>query len=318
MILRKKPITCDEVRTLLFEYAEDSLDEWEKARVKAHIESCNECKRELSEVRGLLEALPLCAEEPPRSLFDNVMAAIENEPMEEVPTRSKKRLIPYGAIAVACAAVMIVVAGRHVVPMTDSIAIDDGAQKIGEAVKGENIVEVSAAPDEESDDASAKADDKPVTESHNPTLRVIDSGDTVEVSTSSLLVGSPSYTDIQYADSENESYDVGEAAVSDNLNEDKGNTPIGTIFDYVKSADFTSQIAVIVCDEDDIVSDLSEYYSSTLVHRGVTADRYIISENAMSAFVDILSNVDNKLWKLPSDLNSFKLFHLYLITDSAN
>ena len=48
---------CDEIRPLLFAFAEDEVNGAERRRIEAHVDRCAECRRELAEERALTRLL---------------------------------------------------------------------------------------------------------------------------------------------------------------------------------------------------------------------------------------------------------------------
>ena len=120
----KKPLSCEEARDLMFDYLDNNLTPSRTERLLAHLSSCADCRAELDERREMLALIADVAEEPPAALHDNIMRAIADIPQDapgsgaKILTDKKRRFIPWGTVAAACAAVMILVAGRGMLPGT--------------------------------------------------------------------------------------------------------------------------------------------------------------------------------------------------------
>ena len=120
----KKPLSCEEARDLMFDYLDNNLTPSRTERLLAHLAACADCRAELDERREMLALIADVAEEPPAALHDNIMRAIADIPQDapgsgaKILTDQKRRFIPWGTVAAACAAVMILVAGRGMLPGT--------------------------------------------------------------------------------------------------------------------------------------------------------------------------------------------------------
>lgn len=120
----KKPLSCEEARDLMFDYLDNNLTPSRTERLLAHLAACADCRAELDERREMLALIADVAEEPPAALHDSIMRAIADIPQDapgsgaKILTDKKRRFIPWGTIAAACAAVMILVAGRGMLPGT--------------------------------------------------------------------------------------------------------------------------------------------------------------------------------------------------------
>lgn len=113
-----KPLTCTQAQDLMFDYLDGQLSAIDERRLLAHIEVCGECKAELDERRKMLELISSVELEVPASLHSDVMRKIEDIPQDAKILTPKKRIIPWGTIAAACAVVMIMIAGRGTAGMT--------------------------------------------------------------------------------------------------------------------------------------------------------------------------------------------------------
>ncbi|MBQ2707368.1 MAG: zf-HC2 domain-containing protein [Clostridia bacterium] len=120
----KKPLSCEEARDLMFDYLDNNLTPSRTERLLAHLAACADCRAELDERREMLALIADVAEDPPAALHDSIMRAIADIPQDapgfgaKILTDKKRRFIPWGTIAAACAAVMILVAGRGMLPGT--------------------------------------------------------------------------------------------------------------------------------------------------------------------------------------------------------
>ncbi len=109
--------TCDEIREYLAAYADGELDDTARARVRAHLIGCPDCRRDLAgleTVDALLRRSP--TPEPSEAEWDKVSVALDREIQSAVAVtalpreRARSRawwLVPAGALA-AAAAVMVV------------------------------------------------------------------------------------------------------------------------------------------------------------------------------------------------------------------
>ncbi len=325
MILRKKPLTCDEVRELLFEYSENSLDEWEAARVKAHLDGCEACRRELESVKALLSTMPLCAAEPPAALFDSVMAKIGDVSQEPKTSRSKKRFIPYGTVAAACAAVMIVVAGQQVIPMTDKVGVNDNGIAAVEVEKDGSDVVTTSSPEIKNEDTASE--DKP--EKAHITIESafkVSDGDTdgiqIEVTSSQLVVGTPRMDETVHYSADTAS--AGEPADADR--DIKNSGAVRTFFESVRLTAADEAHPVFVCGKSDFLFDISDYYVESVVYRNIEAERYELSLDSIGIFSALGAETPMELFDLldkliadncsgiPSGMSSFGSFAIYLVS----
>jgi len=140
----KKPLSCEEARDLMFDYLDNHLSPSQTERLLAHLSACADCRAELDERKSMLALIADVAVEPPAALHYNIMRAIADIPQDapesgaKILTDKKRRFIPWGTVAAACAAVMILIAGRGtlpgagagdlVAPAADRLALEEAAE----------------------------------------------------------------------------------------------------------------------------------------------------------------------------------------------
>ncbi len=105
-------MTCENAQSLMFEYLDNALSEFQKKLFLNHIEGCAICQTELEKCKQMLSLIQSVDMEVPPTLHENVMKQIEDIPQDAKILGNKKRFIPWGTIAAACAVVMIMIAGR--------------------------------------------------------------------------------------------------------------------------------------------------------------------------------------------------------------
>lgn len=106
-------MTCQECRDKFTDLVENSLPPEVDAELRAHLESCAECRRLLAEFWGVVEAVrDLPTEEPPAALREQVRWAVQERAAERAQA-SRARRVRYavGGLAAAAAAAVIVWAG---------------------------------------------------------------------------------------------------------------------------------------------------------------------------------------------------------------
>ena len=96
----KKTPSCKKFRLMVDEYIEGELTAAEMREFEAHIAECEECRKELEELRALKAAIRSAEEEMPEGLHSRIMASIEAEP-KKAPRR-KTAFFRGAAISVAC------------------------------------------------------------------------------------------------------------------------------------------------------------------------------------------------------------------------
>ena len=102
--------TCDELRELLAAYADGELDETTRARVRAHLVGCPDCRRDLAGLERVDAMFRAAAvPEPAEAAWDRVSAALDRTlaASSPAPVRRERRgvfgwwLVPAGALAAA-------------------------------------------------------------------------------------------------------------------------------------------------------------------------------------------------------------------------
>jgi anti-sigma factor RsiW len=74
--LRAPRLTCREVVELVSEYLDDALPPAERARVRAHLETCPECTAYLAQLRATVGVLGrLHEDEVPAGILERLVAA---------------------------------------------------------------------------------------------------------------------------------------------------------------------------------------------------------------------------------------------------
>ena len=92
--------SCKKFRLWADEYIEGELTAAEMREFEAHIAECEECRKELEELRALKEAIKSAEKEMPAELHSRIMASIEAEPKKT--TRRKVAFFRSAAISAAC------------------------------------------------------------------------------------------------------------------------------------------------------------------------------------------------------------------------
>lgn len=96
----EKTPSCKKFRLMADEYIEGELTAAEIRELEAHIAECEDCRKELEELRALKEAIRSAEEEMPEGLHSRIMASIESEPKKK--PRRKAAFFRGAAISVAC------------------------------------------------------------------------------------------------------------------------------------------------------------------------------------------------------------------------
>ena len=92
--------SCKKFRLWADEYIEGELTAAEMREFEAHIAECEDCRKELEELRALKEAIKSAEKEMPAELHSRIMASIEAEPKKT--TRRKVAFFRSAAISAAC------------------------------------------------------------------------------------------------------------------------------------------------------------------------------------------------------------------------
>ncbi len=91
-VQNSESISCEECRSLLFDYVTDNLSEQDKSEVLLHIKSCPECEKELEEIKEILGA---AAEITDVEVPDELKAAVSAEISAVASEMAKKRTSIY-------------------------------------------------------------------------------------------------------------------------------------------------------------------------------------------------------------------------------
>lgn len=92
--------SCKKFRLWADEYIEGELTAAEMRELEAHIAECEECRKELEELRALKKAIKSAEKEMPAELHSRIMASIETEPKKTL--RRKVAFFRSAAISAAC------------------------------------------------------------------------------------------------------------------------------------------------------------------------------------------------------------------------
>lgn len=92
--------SCKKFRLWADEYIEGELTAAEMRELEAHIAECEECRKELEELRALKEAIKSAEKEMPAELHSRIMSSIEAEPKKT--TQRKVAFFRSAAISAAC------------------------------------------------------------------------------------------------------------------------------------------------------------------------------------------------------------------------
>jgi len=303
----KKPLGCVAVRELLFEYAEDTLDELTANHVGAHIASCDACRQELDEVHAILNSIGKCKEEPPCKLYESVMEKIAVTAQDPVIIKKKRRFIPYGTFAAACAAVTVLVAGRHVIFNAPDAKIDGGDMAVVDIADDTSKALERSVPSNESTADIAVADVH-----HGESILYSehsfeDADEYITTTTPSVSTASPK-TENSGDNKQNLLEDSVNAPVSD-----KVRSVIDTVYSYISVSD---DAAVIVCIGSDFDFGKPDFATSYSIGK-LEVDVYRTEDNAKESYVHYLeclsANGAYAKAAMPSD-NEFSVCELYLIT----
>lgn len=295
----KKPLDCARVRELLYEYADGTLDSKLMGAVLAHIEACEDCRRELDETVNMLDALKSCAEEPPASLYEGVMARVGQTEQEPAVIRGAgRRFIPIGSIAAACAVVMMLVVGRHVI---FNSRIDGASEDI---VNDTAVGSLTALIADENSDLIAT---NTASDANAHGLYSADAEPTVEVTTSGVSVSAPRYgvTDVTAAPS----------APSSTPLKDKSKSAANV--DKVFSAAYKKENAVIVCLESALDGDKDN--GEKLVLADVTVYRFTDSKDAVKRYYSYIEALSDEGVYFRSAMPSeFTACEIYLVAETES
>ena len=101
---------CEQVQERISRLLDGDLNKGEEAAVRAHLQTCADCRRVYTALAAFSEALRGDQAEPPAALHENVMAALRREEIRKRHTRLRRALLS------AAAVLALVVALRAVLP----------------------------------------------------------------------------------------------------------------------------------------------------------------------------------------------------------
>ncbi len=105
---------CIKMRELMFDAAKNTLSENEKEQLLLHIEACEECRKEYSEICELSMELKELSQDAPPCLLENVMASVKA--YEKKKYIRQKRSMQARFASVAAAFLIIVISTVFLLP----------------------------------------------------------------------------------------------------------------------------------------------------------------------------------------------------------
>ncbi len=115
-----KKISCQTAMDMMYDHIDGLLSNEKEEQLNCHLKACDSCKKEFSCRKQVIDLVADSGEDAPKELYTAVMASIDKEP------KKAKILFPKGKIldlrtlstigATACAAFILLVAGRNVIP----------------------------------------------------------------------------------------------------------------------------------------------------------------------------------------------------------
>ncbi len=136
---KKRNISCCEARELMFDYLEGELPARERERMSRHLDECAECRREFEVRRKLLDTIRHIELDAPSELYPNVMRLVDLTPQDKKSRfSSRRKFIPLGTIAAACAVFAFVLLNRDVI---DNLQNADAAVYDIEGAKYYSVME---------------------------------------------------------------------------------------------------------------------------------------------------------------------------------
>lgn len=109
----EKTPSCKYFRLIADEYIEGELTAEQMRELEAHIAECEECRKELEELRALKEAIRSAEEEIPEGLHSRIMASIEAEPKQ----KPKRKTAFFRGAAISAACVMLCISATLAISM---------------------------------------------------------------------------------------------------------------------------------------------------------------------------------------------------------
>jgi hypothetical protein len=98
-------MNCEKVRELLFDLIDGELSENTANEIRAHLDVCEECKKEYNDLLGMTEAIKESALEAPAELHSMIMSGVEAEKKRVRRARLMRNLTAIGG----CAAAFVIV-----------------------------------------------------------------------------------------------------------------------------------------------------------------------------------------------------------------
>jgi hypothetical protein len=92
---------CRELKNMLVEYVEDSLDKSDVVDIKSHLKGCGKCRAELKEIKAVLSMAKDIKVKDPGNAFWAALPVQVNEKVKERKFRLNFIFRPLGALAAA-------------------------------------------------------------------------------------------------------------------------------------------------------------------------------------------------------------------------
>ncbi len=305
MILEPKTINCETACDMMFDYIDGTLSEADISLLQRHLDECEACRKELAERREMLALVKLSRYNPPSELKASVMEKIEKTPQKSNIFAAKRRILPWaGTVAAACAAVVILVAGRGYFS-SDSLldAKKDNAEVIQYSQTDEAVDEKFA-----SGVLDASYEMKNIFDTEDE-----DDGEIryVETTIGSLDALTPGFFD-------HDMYANDVASPSQTLAEPAEKSELDVFYSKIQVHD----VPVILVDEDDVNDAYLTGEPEILIVDGQTFLRYTVTSEAEPIFDAIVNDLEenNAVFKTasPKTLAEGNTVELLVLTDSEN
>ena len=304
MILDPKNINCDTACDMMFDYIDGTLSEEDVSLLERHIGECEACKKELDERREMLALVKLSRYNPPSQLKSVVMEKVEKAPNKATILGAHRRFLPWaGTVAAACAAVVILIAGRN--QPSNNLMYDaekDNAEVIQYSQTDETVNENAA-----NGVLDASYGTKTVFDTES-----VDDGKVyyVETTIGALDALTPSFYD-------NSSKDL-VATPSQTAAEAAEPSEIEFLYDKIQVHD----VPVIIVEGDYLDSTYLTGEPETLVIDGQICYRYIITSEAEPIFDAIVDDLDenNAVYRIasPETASASNTVELLVLADPEN
>ena len=112
-------MTCEKICELMMEFVCGELDDATADEIKAHIEACDNCKKEYELALGMSEAINDAGFDAPGDLHGRIMSAVINEKKRQRRARLIRNLTAIGASAAAFVIIVNMIAGNSIQSNSD-------------------------------------------------------------------------------------------------------------------------------------------------------------------------------------------------------